>query len=134
MWVGYRCYDYISHNHSSSSLSSHDGANNNRSHQPTDSVDAIAALPLCRGRSKISEALCPGWIDVTKKQIPGAYWNALEDGRLRDERTWKAIHEFSSNCERRLASEGALRRELSLPDDRPVALPARIDAGNTQSL
>jgi len=127
-WVGYRCYDYLSHK------SSPDGANsNNHTRQPTDSVDAIAALPLCRGRSKISEALCPGWIDVTKQQIPGAYWKALKEGRLRDERIWNAILKFSSNCERRLASEGALRRELSLSDDQPIALPARVGAGDAPS-
>ena len=124
LWVGYRCYDFFSHSHLSSK--SFDKAN----HQSKDSVDAITAIPLCRGRSKISEALCPGWIDITAQQIPRAYWKALKEGRLRDERIWTAIQMFSKNCERRLAAERAVRRELSLPDSRPVELPARIEANN----
>jgi hypothetical protein len=119
VWLGYRCYDYLSHSPSTTT----------NSDTAPDSVDAIAALPLCRGRSKIAEALCPDWIDVTQHQIPKAYWNALDDGRLRDERTWRAIQRFSVNCERRKAAEIALRSKLSLKMDEPVALPTRLDDG-----
>ncbi len=119
MWLGYRCYDFVSHSRSlSDSTENHD------------SVDAIAALPLCKGRSKIAESLCPGWINITRQQISAAYWKALDDGKLRDERTWKAIQTFSNNCELRLTVEGRIRKELSLPDHQPLELPAKIDANH----
>ncbi len=121
LWVGYRCYDFFSHSRPLATFPE-------KVEQSVDSVDAIAAIPLCSGRSKIAEAVCPEWIDITKQQIPAAYWKALDDGRLRDERIWKAIQTFSNNCELRLTAEGRIRRELSLPRNQAVELPARIGA------
>ena len=123
-WVGYRCYDYLSHN---TLFSSHEGQVQN-SQVTTDSVDAIAALPLCKGRSKIAEAICPEWIDITTQKIPAAYWRALREGKLRDERTWNAIQTFSKNCERRFSAEKAIRKEFSMSDHQAVILPSRLDA------
>jgi hypothetical protein len=108
LWVGFRSYDYASHNRSEASW------------------DAVADLPLCRGRSRVAEALCPEWIQTTKTMIPEPFWKALENGKLRDERTWTVIRNFSVNCERRLSLEGKLRREHSIPPGFPVILPKRV--------
>jgi hypothetical protein len=108
LWVGFRSYDYASHYRSEASW------------------QAVADLPLCQGRSRISEALCPEWIQTTKTLIPEPFWNALEDGKLRDERTWTAIRNFSVNCERRLSMEAKLRNEQSIPPGVPLVLPERV--------
>ena len=109
IWVGYRCYDYTSH-------------------RSKDSMNAIAELPLCRGRSRVADALCPEWNQITNTQIPSSFWQALEDGgKIQDERTWFAIKSFSTNCERRLAVEKSIRsRDLSIPGEQPVVLTERV--------
>ena len=108
IWVGYRCYDYTSH-------------------RSKDSMSAIAELPLCSGRSRVADALCPDWNQITNTQIPSSFWQALEDGKIPDERTWFAIQSFSTNCERRLAVEKSIRsRDLSIPGEQPVELTERV--------
>ena len=108
IWVGYRCYDYTSH-------------------RSKDSMNAIAELPLCRGRSRVADALCPEWNQITNTQIPSSFWQALEDGKIQDERTWFAIQSFSTNCERRRAVEKSIRsRDLSIPGEQPVVLTERV--------
>lgn len=107
IWVGYRCYDYTSH-------------------RSKDSMNAIAELPLCSGRSRVADALCPEWNQITKTHIPSSFWQALEDGKIQDERTWFAIKSFSTNCERRLAVEKSIRRDLSIPGEQPVVLTERV--------
>ena len=108
IWVGYRCYDYTSH-------------------RSKDSMNAIAELPLCSGRSRVADALCPEWNQITNTQIPSSFWQALEDGKIQDERTWFAIQSFSTNCERRLAVEKSIRsRDLSIPGEQPVVLTERV--------
>ncbi|MGK3751116.1 MAG: hypothetical protein ACI8RD_003416 [Bacillariaceae sp.] len=107
IWLGYRCYDYVSH-------------------RSKDSMNAIAELPLCRGRSRVADALCPEWNQITKTQIPSSFWQALEDGKIQDERTWLAIKTFSSNCDRRLAVEKSIRRDFSIPGEQHVVLAERV--------
>jgi hypothetical protein len=102
--AGYRFYEYASH-HSEAGW------------------EAVSEIPLCRGRSRISEALCPEWIETTNTQIPPQFWQALDNGKLRDERTWNTIRTFSINCERRQFAEDRLQREGSISTDLPVALP-----------
>mmetsp|Transcript_27742 Transcript_27742/g.61096 ORF Transcript_27742/g.61096 Transcript_27742/m.61096 type:complete len:267 (+) Transcript_27742:168-968(+) len=110
LWVGYRCYDHAS-----------EGSK--------DSIDAIAELPLCKGRSRVAEALCPEWIEITKEQIPDSFWKALAENKLREERTWAAIQTFSSNCERRLAAERSIHKESSSPvREEPTVLTKRVSS------
>jgi hypothetical protein len=108
-WFGFRCYNYASHHHSDTSW------------------EAIADLPLVRGRSRVSEALCPEWISVTNTQVPEEFWTALDEGdQLADGRTWRVIRQFSVHCEERLALERRIRREASMPDEDPVVMMERI--------
>ena len=129
LWVGYRTYDRLSHSPSERGPTI--------TQYPTGSMEAIAALPLCRGRSRVSEALCPEWIAATNEGIPEAFWDVVvpstnangtndDDESFRESRTWRAIRGFSGNCERRLAAERFFREEQSLPDDEPVVLPKKV--------
>jgi hypothetical protein len=107
LWAGFRCYDYASH-------------------RSQGSWEVVSQLPLCKGRSRISEALCPQWVEITNSEIPDQFWKALEEDKLRDKQTWKAIYSFSKNCERRWAAEKLLRKDLLLTDSEPVVLPDRV--------
>lgn len=107
VWVGFRFYGYASD-------------------RTEGGWEAVSELPLCKGRSRISEALCPEWIQTTNTRIPESFWKALDDGKLRDERTWNTIQAFSVNCERRKLTEARLRRGSSIAEDSPVVLPERI--------
>ena len=109
LWVGYRCYDYASDS-------------------SRDSINAIAELPLCKGRSRVAEALCPEWIETTKTHIPGSFWKALAENKLQEERTWAAIQKFSINCEKRLAAERITRKVSSMREDEPVVLTKRVSS------
>lgn len=91
LWFGYRIYEYTSH-------------------QTKSTYDAIAEIPLCKGRSRIADTLCPGWVTITNEKIPNTFWIALDDGKLQDERTWKSIRQFSENCIKRQAYEEEVRR------------------------
>jgi hypothetical protein len=109
IWVGYRGYDYASH-------------------QSQGSYETIAEIPLCKGRSRITDALCLEWVDISTNQIPRAYWKILEQEEegLRDEKTWRAIQQFSKNCAKRLAVEDRIRKERGLVNNELVSLPDRV--------
>mmetsp|Transcript_43568 Transcript_43568/g.105646 ORF Transcript_43568/g.105646 Transcript_43568/m.105646 type:complete len:287 (-) Transcript_43568:1647-2507(-) len=109
LWVGFRCYDYSSH-------------------QSQSTWQAVADIPLCQGRSRVSDALCPDWVETTHKEVPTEFWDAVSDGTVRDPQTWNAIRSFSMNCERRWQIERQIRREQGLRDtNRPVVLPQRVE-------
>ena len=115
VWAGFRFYEYASH------------------HSQT-GWEAVSEIPLCKGRSRISEALCPEWIQTTNDQIPPAFWKALDEGKLRDNRTWNTIKTFSVNCERRQFAEKRRRKELSMAEDAPIALPKRLSPNDHSPL
>jgi hypothetical protein len=110
LWVGYRGYNYASH-------------------QSKGSYQTISEIPLCKGRSRMAEALCPEWIDITKNQVPASFWNVYENGALRDDNTWTAIRQFSLNCERRAAFEDKVRQDCNMSTNEPVLLSERIPDG-----
>ena len=109
LWVGFRCYDYSSH-------------------QFQRSWQAVADIPLCQGRSRVSDALCPDWVETTHNKVPTEFWDAVSEGTVRDQQTWNVIRTFSMNCERRWESERRIRREQGIVDpSQPVALPQRVE-------
>jgi hypothetical protein len=116
LWFGFRCYNYASHHYSDTTW------------------EAIADLPLVRGRSRISEALCPDWIQVTNDQVPKEFWTALDEKQLIDERTWDVIRQFSANCEKRLAVEHQIRIESSMTEHGHVILKERIPSKDYQTI
>ena len=109
LWAGFRCYDYSSH----------------RSQR---TWQAVADIPLCQGRSRVSDALCAEWVETTHNKVPAEFWDAVTEGTVRDQQTWNAIRTFSMNCERRWEVERRIRREQGINDRSfPVALPQRVE-------
>ena len=106
MWAGFRAYDYASH-------------------QSTSSYTMVSQLPLCKGRSRVSEVLCDEWIDITNKQMPNEFWKAHQSGLLRDGKTWTAFHQFALNCQKRHAFEKQIRMEQQIQEG-PVNLPTKV--------
>ena len=97
----------------------------------------IAEVPLTAGRSAIAEDLCDEWVDITLNKIHPAFWENLDgEGKLPDERTWKAIRYFAANCVRRKLYEDELRRATGAatppssaePVSLPQPVPVRIRA------
>lgn len=92
----------------------------------------IAKVPLCAGRSAVAEALCDEWIDTTRN-IPNLFWQNLRDGTLKDEKSWKAICQFSDNCLRRRQYEAYLRQRRGISDSKePIALPRNVPPYNDE--
>ncbi|CAB9525093.1 expressed unknown protein [Seminavis robusta] len=98
LWVGSRAYDYQS------------------KHYSEDAYQTLAKVPLCSGQSIISNRVCDEWVDITTRQIPKDFWKNVDSnsaiykemGRIREERAWRAIVQFSNNCVKRRAYERAL--------------------------
>ena len=117
MWAGFRAYDYSSQ-------------------QSTSSYTTVSQIPLCKGRSQVSEVLCEEWIDITNNRIPNEFWKVHQSGErlLRDDQTWTAIHQFALNCQKRNAFEKQIRRNQtknvtisqSNDDNSPVVLPTKV--------
>ena len=103
MWAGLRAYGFASQ-------------------QTTNTYSAVAQVPLCKGRSQISEALCPEWVDITNNQIPREFWEAHENGMLQDKKTWTAFRQFSLNCQKRYVYENQIRLNQNIAKGVPVNL------------
>ena len=99
--------------------------------QSEDTYELLAQIPLCAGRSTVSERLCDDWIDITNKQIPSAFWKHLDQIGQRDERAWSAIRQFSENCVRRQRYEALLREKAGISNrNEPIVLPRRVPEYN----
>lgn len=95
--------------------------------QSEDTYDLIAKVPLCAGRSLISEKMCSEFMDITNNQIPQAFWQNLNKGNLRDEQEWKAIRQFSINCARRQRYEAHIRKTEGITNhDKSISLPRDV--------
>ena len=99
--------------------------------QTSDSTfEGISQIPLVRGRSLVAEKVCPEWVQITRRDIPQAFWDNLDDANsLQDERTWHAIRTFSQNCIRRKLYERAIAKGnqggiVSLPEPVPDYVPS----------
>lgn len=90
--------------------------------------EMVSQIPLCPGRSSVSEALCDEWIDITRTQVPSTFWQNLDAEKgLQDIRTWRAIQAFAENCVKRKTYESVLRSERGIMDDNePVVLPSKV--------
>lgn len=109
-WVGRRTYETISN-----------GQEN--------SFTQIASIPLVPGRSVISDALCPSWVDAYR-DIPLSFWKQISA----DAREFKAIRLFAIHCQQRQEYEKRLlqqRRSDAQEDDSIVEvhipLPLPVD-------
>ncbi len=86
-WVGKRTYEIIST-------------------RQENSFSQIASIPLVPGRSAISDALCPSWVE-TYRNVPLTFWK----GNSGDMREFKAIRLFAIHCQQRMEYEKRLLRK-----------------------
>lgn len=107
------------------------GAYHRAAEYSQDTYEMISKVPLCSGRSAVSESLCDDWIDITKRLVPPLFWQNVRDGTVRDERAWKAIQSFSDNCVRRRQYEAYLRQRRGISDpNKPISLPRKVPEYN----
>ena len=90
------------------------GYNMGASLQSEDVYEGLSKIPLCEGRSFVSEAACDEWIDLTYKKIPPEFWKNLDDEEkneheLEEKDMWNAIRRFAGNCIKRRLYEDILR-------------------------
>ena len=96
------------------------------SSQNSSSYDEIAKIPLCAGRSAVSEKVCPDWISLVHNEIPPAFWKNLDDGdycRLKDPNRWKAVRDFAHNCINRKVFEDSYRKQNGFSPETAVDVP-----------
>lgn len=107
-WIGVRAYQVAS--------------------QTTDGTyEIISQVPMVKGRSIVADKLCAEWVQITKRDIPPAFWDNLDEGNLKDTRTWTAIRTFSQNCIKRRLYERVVAKELGVSDiQERVPLPNKV--------
>ncbi len=105
-WAGYRGYTIMS-------------AKN------TSSYDEIAKIPLCAGRSIVSEKICSEWVDLVHNEMSPDFWKNLEeeDCRLKDKGRWTSVLSLADNCIKRKAFEDSYRKQHGMKLEDPVDVP-----------
>lgn len=98
-----------------------------------DIYEDIVNIPLCEGRSIVSDSLCDEFADLIHYKIPPDFWKNLDrdrqDGgeayqKLSNEEFFRGILQFEGSCNKRKAMEKAIRRRHGLSDSEPVSIPA----------
>jgi len=106
-WAGWRGYNIVSSQNKSS-------------------YEEISRIPLCAGRSSISEKVCSDWINLVHKEINPAFWRNLDDGdecRMKDPQRWRAVRDFADNCIKRNVFEDSYRKQNGLTPGTAVTVP-----------
>jgi hypothetical protein len=96
------------------------------SSQNANSYDEIAKIPLCAGRSSVSDKACPDLVDLVHKEIPHSFWENLENKegkQLLDPQRWQAVRSFADNCIKRKMFEESYRKQNGLSPQEAVAIP-----------
>jgi len=106
-WSGWRGYNIISS-------------------QNENSYEEIAKLPLCEGRSSVSDKVCPDWVNLVYKEIQPPFWRNLDDGddcKMRDPQRWRSTRDFADNCIKRKVFEDSYRKQKGLSPGVAVEVP-----------
>ena len=106
-WAGWRGYSILS-------------SQNNQSY------NEIAKIPLCAGRSRVSDKVCPEIVHLVHKEIPPPFWSNLDDGdgcKLKDPKRWRAVKSFADNCIKRSVYEESYRKQHGLKPEAVVVVP-----------
>lgn len=108
-WAGYRGY------HMALSL------------QSEDALEELTQIPLCEGRSIVSDNVCHEWTRLINHEIPSNFWLNLDSSDsaalMEHEKRWRAVLEFSQNCMKRKSYEEDLRKKLKIREDEPISIP-----------
>ncbi|KAL7542659.1 hypothetical protein ACHAXR_012105 [Thalassiosira sp. AJA248-18] len=106
-WAGWRGYNIVSSQNKSS-------------------YEEISKIPLCAGRSSVSEHVCADWVNLVHKEIPKSFWSNLDHGeecRLNDPQRWRSVRDFSDNCIKRKVYEDSYRKHNGMSPGTPVVVP-----------
>jgi hypothetical protein len=96
------------------------------SSQNANSYEEIAKIPLCSGRSSISDKACPDLVDLVHNEIPASFWENLDNegkSRLQDPQRWQAVRTFADNCMKRKMFEESFREKNGLSPQSAVDIP-----------
>lgn len=108
-WAGWRGYNIMSSQNKSS-------------------YEELARVPLCAGRSSVSDHVCPDMVNLIHKEIPPAFWKNLDDPeesglRLKDPLRWQSARGFANNCIKRNVFEESYRKQNGFSPRAPVNIP-----------
>ena len=105
-WAGWRGYSILS-------------SQNNQSY------DEIAKIPLCAGRSRVSDKVCPEIVKLVYKEIPPPFWSNLNEDecKLKDPKRWRAVKSFADNCIKRSVYEESYRKQHGVKPETVTVVP-----------
>jgi hypothetical protein len=91
-----------------------------------DVYDDLVNLPLCAGKSQVSDVICRDWINIVKYQIPDDFWanaNHQNNAQLKNEEFFRAVLGFKDACLKRRRYEEVLRRRDGLDEKESIFVP-----------
>ncbi|KAL9183725.1 hypothetical protein ACHAXT_004581 [Thalassiosira profunda] len=99
---------------------------NKMSSMNASSYEEVSKIPLCSGRSRVAESVCPEWVAFVRKEVPAPFWSNVDDGDdcgLQDPQRWRAVRDFADNCVKRKVYEDAYRKKNGMDAATPVDVP-----------
>lgn len=83
-----------------------------------DVYDDLVNLPLCTGKSQVSDVICNEWINIVNYQISDDFWANVNHnssgGNLKNEDFFRAVLGFKDACMKRRRYEEAIRKRDGL--------------------
>lgn len=94
-----------------------------------DVYDEIVSLPLCEGRSIVSDTICDEWHRLIHHEVSPDFWKNMDeknDGakELRNQEFFQAVLDFDEACRKRRAFEDVIRLRENKRYDEPVSIPS----------
>jgi len=97
-----------------------------------DVYDDIVSLPMCEGKSIVSDTICDEWSKLIKYKVSPDFWKNMNgteaEGakKLNSQEYFNGVLEFELACKKRKAFEEIirLREGKQQPNDDPVAIPS----------
>jgi hypothetical protein len=93
----------------------------------------VVNLPLCEGRSIVSDTICNEWQDIIRHKIAPEFWENLnersqfeggEQCKLKNPEFFKGVLEFNQACRKRKSFEDIIRKREGKKPDEPVIIPS----------
>jgi len=92
----------------------------------------VVNLPLCEGKSIVSDTICNEWQDIIRYKIAPEFWDNLnatyneggEQYKLKNPEFFKGVLEFNQACRKRKAFEDMIRQREGMKSDEPIIIPS----------
>lgn len=92
-----------------------------------DVYDDLVHLPLCSGKSQVSDVICKDWINIVKYQISDDFWANLHHNsngsNLKNEEFFRAVLGFKDACMKRRRYEEVIRKRDGLEQNESISIP-----------